>query len=179
MKNIPAFLHDRQSFYVTESSDPTPTPRSVPVKRLISPATLSDLRPGQPGDYSDHRTAVDAVEEHPHWLDGIGIHIAPPLLVIVIRYCFQPSWTLYKPIREFMKGVAGYWEHAPLREDVWGVIWSPTPVVGTEGWFHGNRVLVFTEAHMNLTSEPFRGVTRDPGQANHERLTQLLTEIHR
>ena len=175
---MPPFLKNLRIWCVTEHScEPTSYCR-VPAKGRLSPITLSNLRPDRHEDYSDYRTATQAVEEHPHWLGGVGIRVLPPLLVIVVRYCFQPSGKLDKSVRELMKGLSGYWERSPLREDVWGVIWSPTPVVGTEGWFHGNRALVYTEAHLNLTGETFRGVSGDPGPTNHERLAQFLKEIH-
>src|ERR1017187_4947735 len=91
---MPQFLRNRPIWFVTEHTDEPPNSRCVPVVRRLSPNTLSDLRYYQQTDYADYRTAVEAVEEHPHWLGGVGIHISPPLLVVIIRYCFQPSGTL-------------------------------------------------------------------------------------
>jgi hypothetical protein len=173
---IPKSLQPLPGWYLTERPD-TPFPSSAnPIKRRVSPITLAPLRPDYT-DYSDFKTALEALDGHRHWFDSLGLRLRPPLFAMIVPYCYQSSGKLYKSTRALMKRLGGYWERGQRDCDAQGLLCTDCPIITFEMWVHSTRIHILADGHCDLTGRHFHGLTGDPMSTNQEELTKCFKQI--
>jgi hypothetical protein len=169
---FPKSLRDQNIWYVTEK--PEPTHRDcIPFKKRCSPVTLSILRPNNAEDYTDCDTALQTVQDHPHWFDGVGIRFSRPLFVLVFEQCIDAYAKVDKDVRSVMRGLSGYWERAPRQGDVQGVLATSGHIHYRSGFFPWYRATITNEGLCNLSGQYYHGLARDPYETNQQRLASF------
>jgi len=178
MKKIPQSLRQQKIWYLREHLAAPVRGRHLPSYSRYSPITLAPLRPDNLEDYSDFVTAFNALNQHPHWFEGLGIRVKTPLLVIVFQYVVEPSGIVSRPIRDLFKRMGAYIERAASsRQVIQAVVSTTTSVPGDTGWYDCCPVHVCINGMCELTGEHIPGCAGDPFTTDQAELARFFNKI--
>ena len=131
-------------------------------KRRYS-CTLGELRWDQPEDFVDFDEALQ-VGQDTFWIDGFGLKITKPLIVMIALDALEPNGRVSKHFRPLADEIGGFWERRANGSDVLGILEAETSVPHTGLGHTRNGFLVHVSdcGVAYISGQAISGLARDP-----------------
>jgi hypothetical protein len=171
--SIPKCLRRLPIWFVTERRG---DPGSIGFNRY-SAVTLSTLEYDRASDYACLDDAIQAWQDHRHWLDGVAFRVTNPWVVLVIQNCLTSGGNLLKRVRNIIKHVGGYWEVTKNGQDIQGIFWCPQKQASRAGFIAGHPAFLCGEGVCAVSGSGLKGLTSDPLQTDIDALGVVLGDM--